>query len=203
MNLKETLVGSFLFLVAFGLILFILSVTTSCAHNPYIKSDMGQHARQCLLPVPVGIVEGTPEPLANAIRDAMKYWNSVDSRKYFISLGEVPWGASNPMTNGFVPVQVVPTDSLWNLGIGTCGNAQLIIKQASGCISRAKILIADRCTGPIEHFETIVRHELGHVLGLKDSVDFTSLMSHAVEPTMQHPVDANLQEKLALAAMYQ
>ena len=135
---------------------------------------------------------------------AIQYWNTVDSRKYFVSIGVQPWGADDPMTGGFIPIQLVPAESLWDLGLATCGNASMIVRNASGCIRRAKIKIADKCTGPIEVFETIVRHELGHVLGLKDNyLEWNAIMSAvAAEGMQEHPVEANHEERKALRELY-
>ena len=54
--------------VLWVIICLILFALFGCAHNRYIKTDSNQHARQCVLPVMVGISEGMPEELVDATR---------------------------------------------------------------------------------------------------------------------------------------
>ncbi len=54
----------------------------------------------------------------------------------------------------------------------------------------------------VDKLQTVIRHEVGHALGLNDSADFTALMSYKMESTMQHPVDANEKEIKAIRILY-
>ena len=56
---------------------------------------------------------------------------------------------------------------------------------------------------PIEMFETVIRHEIGHVLGLSHSNFFTDLMWYRVNGYgRQHPVDASEYEIKKVKKLY-
>jgi len=183
-----------------ALALFWFPILSSCAHSIYI-TDNGQPIKQCM-PTLVGISDDTPGKFHAPIVNAISYWEEatgVDG--IFVYAGVVPFTIDSNYINGIVGIGVVSELKSSKPNTHPCGRTY-IAWDSHNCIVKAKIRLNLECSGNMDEFQTVIRHEIGHVLGLDDSVDFTALMSHALEPTMQHPVDANEEEIRAVKALY-
>jgi len=161
--------------------------------------------KQCSI-VMYAISAETPVEFHDVIVNGVEYWNEIlDPQNMLVFAGPVEWSVDSPYLGGFLAIGVVPTleRTYWHRSNNKqpCGRTYMKYSK-DNCIARAKIKLNLECAEDMDEFETIVRHEIGHILGLSDNVDFTSLMSHNIERTMQHPVDANDEEIKAVRALY-
>lgn len=182
-----------------SLILLAVLAAGCGLHKPYLRTDTNKPARQCHLPVLVGISQGTPDELIVSINSAVDYWNDVIPGLFF-NYGELPLTANE--RDAFTIIQIVPSESLWSEFWGTCGETKVIMNNYTGCIKYTDIQIADKCTDPPEMFESVVRHELGHVLGLNESIDDRSIMSPGYSARTKHPARANEEQIQTLRGFY-
>ena len=167
------------------------------------KKAITEHARfvkQCSLPAFVGYHDTIPGELRPKIVSALTYWNDASGMDLLFDAGLVDWVDASEQSSAFILIALGNDETMKKDGL--CGAAKFAW-DSNGCVRKANILVNSDCLdkGP-EVFETTVRHELGHVLGLKHSENFTDLMYFAIESTMQHPVDASAQELSNLTNLY-
>lgn len=184
----------------------IFLVTASCAGFMYITTPSGTPIKNCYTPVTFVIADESPEKLKEALKRGVLYWNEAIGHDIFFDFGDVGLTLDGEYSSAFYMVGVVSELPLSRknraMNSHPCGRTAIKFNSVTGCISSAKIRISMMCAGDINEFETMVRHEAGHVLGLSDTVDFTALMSGNIERTMQHPVDANEAEIKAVKKLY-
>lgn len=185
--------------------LIVLSVLTfaACERDFYIKTSDDKPIKQCIIPIGFAIAEDTPDELKQHLRDGVMYWNEALGSKMLVDFGSTGFTLESPYTDGFLMVGVVSNLKQKDLsGIHACGRTTMSY-MADGCITKSKVRIDLSCIEDEDKLITIVRHEIGHVLGLSDTSDFTALMSGRLERTMQHPVDATGEEISAVKKLYQ
>jgi len=198
-------------------ILFILiSLLLSCSTSIYNRDD-GKPYRICEKTI-YAIAPDTPIELHQPIKDSADYWNSILGYEIFLYAGDVgtmlskmagdrkltaeDYSVDSKYLKGVLAIGLV--DHIGNRSKSKCGRLRGRFNSTSKCATKNSIIISRSCEGweDVDSFETIVRHEMGHLLGLGDSADFTALMSRNIEPTMQHPVDANNIEIKAVRQLY-
>lgn len=187
------------------IVLLSLALYGCAPTSPYITRN-NNVVRKCSPPILFGVAFNTHKVFRKPIRDAFQYWNTVTGKDLFFDLGVVPWEINDPLTNGFIPVDVMSIDDPWlsqHLKVRSCGALLRSPPNRTGCVGLAKIVAVAECVDSLEKLNTILRHEIGHLLGLKDTPDFTKLMSVRVENTLQHPVDASKEEIDAVIKLYQ
>lgn len=170
--------------------------------SPTLQSKTSLSGHQCVIPTHVGIATGATQAEVKIINQAISYWNNTSKqRQYFFNLGTI---SSEVESYAFTSIQIV--DQLTKQTIGgikqVCGDSYLLINNTTGCINKVIIRISKQCTKDSGILETVVRHELGHALGLADTNDFTKLMFHNTEPTVQHPVNVSWSNLMTLESMY-
>lgn len=74
-----------------------------------------------------------------------------------------------------------------------------------GCFAGGEISISNRFmvygTKRLQKTETLIRHEIGHLFGLTDVIDFTTLMNREVDEDVQHPVNISDMEREGLRCL--
>lgn len=178
------------------LIMFtVLTVFTGCATGFYYKAN-GSLVKHCrYTPVPFIISKDVPKSHRAAIKRSFLYWNEVLGRKVYFSMGELDYASNEPAIFGLVIINASYRDG---------GYAETLLKwNKKSCIKSARIFIKPHSFNKdINVFETIMRHEAGHALGIRHSDIFTDLMWHKLEKTQQHPVDASDREIEVIRFLY-
>jgi hypothetical protein len=113
---------------------------------------------------------------------AVHYWNSALKRTAFMWL--------DPAQGINVPAVVLTVGT----DITACGTTLMRFGQ-DGCIEDAVVAVQPLCMGDGDKLQTILRHELGHVIGLPDTEWETDLMARSLADwRWAHPVDASIDE---------
>jgi hypothetical protein len=76
--------------------------------------------------------------------------------------------------------------------------AQVILYTREQCVVRAKVKLGNFYVSDPLIFQTIVRHEIGHIMGFLDSPNFTDLMSYMLYESLDHPRPLSPSELLEL-----
>lgn len=168
-------------------------VSTSCCTGlrlgqPEVFASGSVARRQCFLPVKFKIADDTPAEYKDAIVRGFLYWNKALKRKVYIYAGEFP--RDDKPHEDFLPVYThTGRDYKW------CGLARTN-QLFNGCVSRhaVDLVVEDAGCCKEGRFETVVRHEAGHILGLPHSKGKKELMYPSVQPNVKHPVPASKKE---------
>ena len=162
-------------------------------------------ARQCYLPIGFAIAEDSDPRFEQLIKDSVLYWNVAIGYEVFVDYGHTGYTLQDPEAVAVVMLGAVSdiesSDSNRQNNVMPCGRASQGVT-IDGCVAKASVEINTGCTERTDILQTIVRHEMGHILGLRDDIDFTTLMSYKIEGTVQHPVDANVGEVLKIKQLY-
>ena len=185
-----------------SILLFSILFNGCAATSPYLLDKNELQIHQCSLPVLYGVTEDTEKVFRGPIYKAFNYWNTVIERKVFINFGTIPWRVHSPYTRGFIPVSVLSRNDPWISDLESCGKT-LLSYDINRCITSAKIAIVGECIKSLDRLNSMVRHEIGHVLGLNNKSSHTPyLMNKNVERSVQHPVDASEEEIKAVRRLY-
>jgi len=173
-----------------ALLFFISCAQAAYFENPKAKADSDKIVRQCSLPVFIASDQNLTALRADMVGSAATHWNHSVGMDLFMDLGILDWASREP-NDAFILVSVEETVEMKDK---LCGITRFGWDQ-KGCMHFVSIHVNPKCLKKgNEIFETIVRHELGHVLGLTHVDDFTKLMNHSIEETLQHPVDVSQEE---------
>jgi len=184
--------------------LALVVLCTSCAYSqPYLRTPEGRVEHQCTPPALVGVSPEFSIEQRDAIQRAVEYWNYAIGAHVLASLGDVPFTSPAAETGGFVLVYLSDGEYAFRRGVPVNGVARMHIHKKTGCIVISSIEMARAALDDIGMFETMIRHELGHVLGLRDTyLDTSRLMNHRIDTSRQHPMDARQSEIDALRKIY-
>lgn len=181
-------------------ITFLFLLALSCAHSPYYAETPGGPTRQCVYPGLYAISSDVPESHRIAIVKSVEYWNAVTNTSLFFTVGVVDMDIRDPLTNGLLIIGMGNEEELRN---NAAAMAWFKYETRTGCMGKLKIAINPRILEKdIEVFETIMRHEAGHILGLGHSDLFTDLMYPHYSKGQQHPVDASELEIKTVKKLY-
>src|SRR3990167_1452531 len=157
-------------------LLFLLMGCASTAANIYKPvpqngpSPQSIRWRQCALPAWIILDDGlsTFEP---AVVAAIKEWNDTTGIKLFV------YGGVSDVDNEDLPA---PFFTITQNDLGNdCGHTKLYGHEGNLCIWSAKIEFSNNC---FDSFSNIIKHELGHLLGLADvgDVEYNGIMYYHV-----------------------
>lgn len=174
--------------------LFIFLLLSGCAPASVIRIDSGgAPLKLCNSHILVVIDPEIPDTQAVIIRDAASYWNETVGHTIFLG----PDTIIGSDDRSAVLIRTAETSKHSVAGVTTEYYA------AKGCIISAGVRIRPNIlNGDHDIFESVIRHELGHVLGLGHSDIFTDLMAPSVETSNGQPIDASDRECAAARSLY-
>jgi len=162
----------------------LLFLLTSCATTiqpplssidvQYIITENMKPAHQCDKSLPVFYMIGVnvPADIYMVITESFNYWNSLSNKKLFMQIGYIKEvydseGGITPISLGALPSKV--------------GGRTRVGYDIDGCIFETKIVLNfDIQYLPVSMQHNIVRHEIGHLLGLDDSNNKEGIMNRSV-----------------------
>jgi hypothetical protein len=178
----------------------ILCASVGCAGiqaQPWV-SESGHHFRQCHYPVKVIIdVENIDDDI---VWDAFQHWNDMTALDLFARRMLRRWKSSVVITDRY-PERF---ESNADVAIG-CGLTNIRVHR-NGCPRVTFIDLNTRdpkCMSNSDHMVTVIRHEVGHVLGLGHSAWEMDLMARRTAWwKWAHPVDAAKHEIRFVRKLY-
>ncbi len=151
------------------LVLASLVITASCSWAPrYTLNKQGSVKRLCDAPV-FYVLRNVEGRNIEPIIAAADYWNDALGKRMFIYGGEDLSGEieSTPHMLTITQLDILPD---------ACGWAHRTTRE-NGCVKEPYVILKTSCMKDSKWTETLARHELGHILGLKDSDGPTHLMN--------------------------
>lgn len=180
--------------------LIIINVfMVGCASSPpyFVHPKTGAFARQCDLPQFVGASPSVPPRLRPMVRDSFLYWNEAVGKRFFVYTDDVDWEFDDKKYGGVIVVSVDPSykrSSAANTNIRWLGN---------GCMKDSFITVNPKSVDmTTDAFQTLMRHEVGHLLGLRHRDLFTELMSPTTDTTFWKPQNASEEEIRLVRELY-
>jgi predicted Zn-dependent protease len=177
----------------------------SCKSMMFEVRD-GTISKVCLKDVPVGYKLNVPDNLYTTIDSGFQHWNDIFVNEIFVNVDEthnaVEWNPSC-MVNVTVEKHSMMPDRWDELNRRWVRMAGFITKKTrNGCVTNAQIVVSDLYDSRPDMLQTVVRHEIGHMFALRDTIDYMSLMYRFVLQDMQHPIDVSDEEIKALKCLY-
>jgi hypothetical protein len=109
------------------------------------------------------------------ITNSVFYWNTEAGENLFNRVTE----------KGMVQFKVVKQ---WRLSLlNKQAAAQVVLYTKGQCVVKAKVRLGDFYAQDPLIFQTTVRHEIGHIVGFPDTLNFTDLMSYMLYESLDHP----------------
>jgi hypothetical protein len=189
------------------IILLIISMICGCLKpNPielYRKIGNDTYTHQCNLPIFYGVDASVPDELKPVIINAFNYWDSLFEYNLFFYVGDnldkevVDSGAV--VIVGISKKESEPVDKMKSIThIGPIYNIE-------GCMPNPRIKINNGILIFNDNsIETVVRHEIGHVLGFIDTTDSDDIMHRTIDMLLyiDEPKEASEWEKKAFEIFY-
>lgn len=186
-----------IFLIA-TLCSFFVSAT-GCAHGAHWVADNGEKVKQCDLPLLIGLDRSVTIWDAGAISDGIEYWNDIAGKRVFMFVGVLDFETPEEGLPGIVVI-----DSSDEYTRTSCAHTTLRWDQETGCMTKVIVHLNQACLNRHEpnYIETLVRHELGHVMGLRHNLDKGGLMYPKLQDKATHPVNISNQEMQSFMELY-
>ena len=186
-------------LIAILLLLIIPScVTRIMPIDFYLKTAAGSMIRQCNYSNKYTVYSDLPDHIKIAIKNGFNYFNRVLGYDRFVYAGESTLTYDSIDDNKIITVCPSGNDKKGAIAIFLYGgNSGCMIK--NGIQLRPDIVKLNRAI-----VESFIRHEIGHVLGMKHSPIYSDLMYFSINITVQsdHPKSLSDDEKEALITIY-
>lgn len=177
-----------------GKLCFLL--TFSCCCSPFtLNPRTGLPLTMCNPPGIIAASSDLPESINIELEKAVNYWNAALKHNLLFYAGRVPYSHLEPEAGGFVIVDDDETEfeskHILARFTGRISN--------TGCFSQSKIV-----TNPVlvneKKIQCVLRHELGHLLGLDHNPIMGQLMSYKMTKDMS--CEASEREIVALQNIY-
>lgn len=176
-----------------------------CAHVQDGFYENTTNVRQCTLPVAVVTDNRITEPFRQASRNAMKYWNDFSGQELFMSLGAMSKEAIDKHPKWFAIITPISEEDWPSTCRNSCGTISFNFRVDTGCMSSVVIKVAERCMAHENQtvaFESMLRHELGHILGLPEADDKAQTVMNPRGWFGQLPATANEDDLKLLQELY-
>jgi len=160
--------------------LLLVLALTGCATSRYLAAPDGP-MHQCRLPVLIATSNNVPASDRHFITEAIDWWNFYLGYEVFMDMGIVPFPPDDLRARSLVGVG---TPLNYTVKATTVAQTHLN-SYANGCISYAYVgLIRPLGTLTTHDAALVVRHEFGHLLGLKDATERNTLMHGYIPDTL-------------------
>lgn len=194
------------------LVASVLLIGSYCAPPPaaiYNSLKNGAHLKQCSVPILFGFSKRTPEKIKSNALDAISYWNKEYGGELFFNMGDFDTKANVSGEYGaIVIIDTVPEEEYEKYfnkdkAIGRVLYSKYPSKD--GCVRvhlvvKAKLLNDEFTETGVEG---VIRHELGHVLGLgHNDYDSEGLMHGSANPKSNRLKDMSDLERKAFKLYY-
>jgi hypothetical protein len=157
----------------------------------YMKTTNNRSLHQCVFPIYYGINYDVSPDIWTDIHDAFEYWNWEADKKLFKFIGFLDVNIDNPISygQGIGPIDTDGGNPI-NFGQGisivyercenrgaTLARIDLGLFVRDGCMSSSNIALYPRALGT-SHTDliSVIRHEIGHLLGLAHNPEQNALM---------------------------
>ena len=180
---------------------FLLLINISCLYNSRINSTLVFQntlpLKWCSDQILVHSGETIPDKFLPSINKSIEYWNLNLIKRLLINIQRLI--AESP--NSTIIILTMPKD-LAKLNKEPAA-VTFVKYMEPNCINQVTIYINETSYGlDINMFETIIRHELGHALGLEDTSEFNDLMFHTLDSLKKHPATLSNDELKKVKNIY-
>lgn len=152
----------------------------------YFKSTSGRVIAQCVVPIYYYIDNEVPKDSIVPIQNAFSFWNYYYNGELFVYRGITDLNVDDPTDYGFGIVTV--SIDYWHNG-NVLAYATLSKYLSYGCLLSTKISIyEDTLNLGYRNINNIMKHEIGHILGIKHNYLNGGLMS----PTLNNMYDYDI-----------
>ena len=177
-------------------ILFIMFCLLSALVSPSLKAERPYYniyklsarnivVRQCSFPIVYKINREVPDRQKNLIIRSFEYWDNLTEKNLFEYGGTTHLRAGGPLSRNIIVVGITnePRTSLTKTWLAYTtrsfydGSTACITRKGDIKIFRPTIYKLD------DVFESIIRHEVGHTLGLLHNLDPEGLMFRTIKDT--------------------
>jgi hypothetical protein len=166
-----------------------------------MKNPAGSTLKQCDPVVMYAVSSNLPERLFPAVEDSFVYWNNILKRNLFFPIGVVDFIPEDPHTSGFLIVGLSPKETFDK---ETIFAVMSHTNKKNGCFIWTKIKFNEVYKDiDIDLFRSIMRHEIGHALGLKHSPEEGRIMKPTIPKSGFHPLEISPEEKKSIIRYYQ
>jgi hypothetical protein len=180
---------------------FLLFTQISCLYNSQIKNTVilenTPPAKWCTENIYVTSSNTIPEDKLDAIDNAIGYWNISLVKVLLINIQRLMLATDRSS----IIFLTMPEDIAQ---VNKSAAAVTFVKWIQpNCIEHVTIYIKET-TYNLENnvFESIIRHEIGHAMGLQDTNNFEDLMFHTADNLKKHPSDLSEEEINYLKRLY-
>jgi len=172
-------------------ILFVVCIGCAAPAPSLVVEGSMAPVRPCSPPHYVGAELGTD--IVAPMEQAVLYWNDALDYQVFIWAGETPFTRENDLFGALTLIYYEDPKGMGNM----LGQTALMVGEC-GCLVLSQIRVSADLLETPPVLGTVVRHELGHLLGLADVPDDDGQLMFEAMGGGIHPRGASTSELIAV-----